>query len=128
MCSPTGRRSRQGLLERGPGSQTLIDWRVDVLLVHIVRQWLTSHDDAGASWLRGLRDPEVAATITLMHEQPASTTRSVAGRTFSYVALAPWSTGSGNVPFQPRDTACSPLPRVIRSPPAAPVRPASLSP
>ncbi|WP_338710005.1 AraC family transcriptional regulator [Streptomyces virginiae] len=59
------------LLERGPGSQTLVDRLVDVLLVHIVRQWLTSHDDAGASWLRGLRDPEVAATIALMHERPA---------------------------------------------------------
>ncbi|MGW6389969.1 helix-turn-helix domain-containing protein [Streptomyces sp. NPDC055103] len=59
------------LLERGPGSQTLVDRLVDVLLAHVVRQWLASHDDAGASWLCGLRDPEVAATITLMHEQPA---------------------------------------------------------
>jgi AraC-like DNA-binding protein len=59
------------ITEGGPGSQTVVDRLVDVLLVHILRQWISSHDDAGASWLRGLRDPVIAKTITLMHEQPA---------------------------------------------------------
>jgi AraC-like DNA-binding protein len=59
------------LTEGGPGTQAIVDRLVDGLLVPILRQWVSSHDDAGASWLRGLRDPVIAKTITLMHEQPA---------------------------------------------------------
>ncbi|WP_257584227.1 AraC family transcriptional regulator [Streptomyces sp. TLI_146] len=61
------------LADPAPGSQTITDRLVDVLFVHILREWAalrdTSNDD-GAAWWTALRDPEVAAAVSLIHEEP----------------------------------------------------------
>ncbi|WP_031164961.1 AraC family transcriptional regulator [Streptosporangium roseum] len=56
---------------RLPGSQTIVDRLVDVLFVHILRQWINANEEPGASWLVALRDPEIALVISLMHRDPA---------------------------------------------------------
>jgi AraC-like DNA-binding protein len=56
---------------RSPGSQPVVARLIDVLFVHIVRAWTRQHDAEAASWLRGLRDPTVAAALELLHARPA---------------------------------------------------------
>jgi len=57
---------------RGAGSRAVVERLIDVLLVHLVREWLTmAEDDDAASWIRGLRDPAVAKTLALLHGRPA---------------------------------------------------------
>ncbi|MFF8428843.1 cupin domain-containing protein [Streptomyces sp. NPDC016566] len=62
---------RAELAEPRPGSRTVVDRLTDVLFVHIVRRWTAEQGDHGASWVLGLRDPQVAAAISLLHEGPA---------------------------------------------------------
>ncbi|WP_030338199.1 AraC family transcriptional regulator [Streptomyces sp. NRRL S-1022] len=59
------------LAEPRPGSQTVIDRLTDVLFVHILRRWTADRGEHGTSWVLGLRDPEVGAAISLLHEDPA---------------------------------------------------------
>lgn len=54
--------------ERRPGSATVLTGLLDVLLVYLIRAWLTDHPDPG--WPRALRDPEVAAALEALHEHP----------------------------------------------------------
>lgn len=58
-----------------PGAQTITDRLVDVLFVHILRQWTARHgpgrDQHGTTWLAALYDPQIAAAVTLMHQDPA---------------------------------------------------------
>lgn len=63
------------LADPAPGSQTITERLVDVLFVHILRQWAASRDapDHGTTWWAALRDPEVAAAISLIHEEPGRT-------------------------------------------------------
>ncbi|WP_031173984.1 AraC family transcriptional regulator [Streptomyces durhamensis] len=63
------------LADPAPGSQTITDRLVDVLFVHILRQWAALRDapDHGTTWWAALRDPEVAAAISLIHEEPGRT-------------------------------------------------------
>ncbi|AUY52633.1 AraC family transcriptional regulator [Streptomyces sp. CB01881] len=70
------------LADPAPGSQTITDRLVDVLFVHVLRQWEASRDapDRGAGWWAALRDAEVAAAISLIHEGP--------GRAWTVDALA----------------------------------------
>ncbi|MFJ9822859.1 helix-turn-helix domain-containing protein [Streptomyces sp. NPDC101160] len=42
-----------------------------MLFVHILRRWTADRDEHGASWILGLRDPEIAAAISLLDEDPA---------------------------------------------------------
>ncbi|TVZ84132.1 AraC family transcriptional regulator [Streptomyces sp. BK340] len=67
----TLRMLRAELAEPRPGSRTVVDRLTDVLFVHIVRRWTAEQGDHGASWVLGLRDPQVAAAISLLHEGPA---------------------------------------------------------
>lgn len=54
-----------------PGSRAVVERLVEVLFVHVVRDWIESDRGAGvASWLRGLREPSIAAALALLHEQP----------------------------------------------------------
>ncbi|MGW7379154.1 cupin domain-containing protein [Streptomyces sp. NPDC054794] len=59
------------LAEPRPGSRTVIDRLTDVLFVHILRRWAAEHGEHGTSWVPALRDPEIAAAISLLHEDPA---------------------------------------------------------
>lgn len=63
------------LADPAPGSQTITDRLVDVLFVHILRQWTAQHSEGpdrdGTAWLAALRDPQIAAAVALMHQAPA---------------------------------------------------------
>jgi AraC-like DNA-binding protein len=57
---------------RGVGTRTVVDRLIDVLFVHVVRQWLDrGESDATASWIRGLRDPAIAKVLAVLHGRPA---------------------------------------------------------
>jgi AraC-like DNA-binding protein len=55
------------------GASIVLDRLLDVVLVHIVREWLDTPEaeDMPASWLRALRDPVTAAALTALHADPA---------------------------------------------------------
>ncbi|MEU1013594.1 cupin domain-containing protein [Streptomyces sp. NPDC005890] len=57
--------------EPRPGSRTVVDRLTDVLFVHILRRWTADQGEHGTSWVLGLRAPQVAAAISLLHEDPA---------------------------------------------------------
>jgi AraC-like DNA-binding protein len=63
---------RHELSRRAAGWGTVIDRLVDVLFVHVIRAWLAGQHDRASSWLRALRDPVVARTLTAMHSEPAA--------------------------------------------------------
>lgn len=53
------------------GSGVIIQRLIDVLLVHVIREWLsTTKDPYVASWIRGLRDPAIAKVLALLHHRP----------------------------------------------------------
>lgn len=54
------------------GADLVVRRLIDVLLVHVIREWLTGReDDDSASWIRGLRDPAVAKVLAILHGRPA---------------------------------------------------------
>ena len=53
-----------------PGSETVVNRLCDALFVYVVRDFIESSHSARASWLRGLSDPHVAASLRLIHERP----------------------------------------------------------
>jgi len=55
---------------RSPGSQSVVTRLTDVLFVQVLREWL-KRENGGASWLRALRDPQIAQVIAAMHTRPA---------------------------------------------------------
>jgi transcriptional regulator GlxA family with amidase domain len=59
--------------EPRPGAGGVLNRLLDIVLVHLIRAWLDA--DHGhqlpPSWLAGLRDPVVAATLTAIHDEPA---------------------------------------------------------
>jgi AraC-like DNA-binding protein len=57
---------------RRPGSRAAAARLIDMLLIASIRRWIDSPADPdGASWLRALRDPDVARVIALLHARPA---------------------------------------------------------
>jgi AraC-like DNA-binding protein len=59
---------------RAAGSRAVVDRLIDALFVQVVRAWLQRDErdaNAGASWLRALRDPDIAGVLALLHDQPA---------------------------------------------------------
>lgn len=55
-----------------PGSRAVATRLTEVLFILTVRNWLERADDEdlGPSWLTALRDPDIGAALSLMHEQP----------------------------------------------------------
>ena len=53
-----------------PGSETVVNRLCDALFVYVVRDFIESSAGARASWLRGLSDPHIAASLRLIHERP----------------------------------------------------------
>ena len=50
---------------------TVLNRLVDVLLIQLIRSWVSSNSrEAQASWLKGLGDPVVAAAMHAMHARP----------------------------------------------------------
>jgi len=57
---------------RRPGSRAAAARLIDMLLIASIRHWISEQADPEASsWLRALRDPQIARIIALLHDQPA---------------------------------------------------------
>lgn len=54
-----------------PGSRTVLLRIAELVFVEVLRSYLTSASDEGASWLSGLRDPIVGRALSQLHAQPA---------------------------------------------------------
>jgi AraC-like DNA-binding protein len=53
-----------------PGADTAVNRLVDLLLVHVLRDWLRRQPGDVSSWLRGLTDPTTAAALAHIHGKP----------------------------------------------------------
>jgi AraC-like DNA-binding protein len=56
--------------DRQPAAPAVVNRLVEVVFVHVLRGWIQTTSDGPASWLRSLRDPVVARTLTLMRGRP----------------------------------------------------------
>ena len=70
--STTLRLLRQELTACSAGWETIVNRLIDVVFVQVIRAWLEQRGDQGTSWLRALRDPIIAQTLTRMHAEPAA--------------------------------------------------------
>jgi AraC-like DNA-binding protein len=60
------------LVRPAVGSGVIIQRLIDVLLVHVIREWLSAtKDHYVASWSRGLRDPAIARILAILHHRAA---------------------------------------------------------
>jgi AraC-like DNA-binding protein len=58
--------------DRRPGSRAAAARLIDMLLIASIRHWISAAPDPEASsWLRALRDPQIARVIALLHDRPA---------------------------------------------------------
>lgn len=53
------------------GSGVMLSRLVDLLLVWIVRHWLTAGGERAGGWINGLMDPAVGRSLAMMHAEPA---------------------------------------------------------
>jgi AraC-like DNA-binding protein len=53
---------------RAPGASTAVDRLIDLLFIHVLREWLAHNQ--GVSWLAALSDPTTAAALSFIHERP----------------------------------------------------------
>jgi AraC-like DNA-binding protein len=67
----TLRLLRHELSARSAGWETIVNRLIDVVFVQVIRAWLEGRGEQGTSWLRALRDPIIAQTLTRMHAEPA---------------------------------------------------------
>src|SRR5262249_3621234 len=78
-ADPVGARDVAAIVEllalevgaRRPGARAAVARTLDMLLISAVRHWAARADDS-ASWLRALRDPDVARALALLHDRPAA--------------------------------------------------------
>ncbi len=68
-------RDALGLLARDvlqprPGGQAVLDRLLDLLLVYVLRAWFSSPEAVPPPWYSALDDPEVGASLQLIHERP----------------------------------------------------------
>jgi AraC-like DNA-binding protein len=68
----TLRLLRHELRARSAGWGTIVNRLIDVLFVQVIRAWLDGRGEQEHSWLRALRDPIIAQTLTRMHADPAA--------------------------------------------------------
>ncbi len=54
----------------GAGGEILINRLTEALLIQVIRAHLASTENPAPSWLAGLRDPQIAAALALIHHQP----------------------------------------------------------
>jgi AraC-like DNA-binding protein len=54
-----------------PGSRSVLLRIAELVFVEVLRSYLTSASEDGASWLGGLRDPIVGRALARLHAQPA---------------------------------------------------------
>ncbi|MFI6426690.1 cupin domain-containing protein [Promicromonospora sp. NPDC050880] len=53
-----------------PGGEAVMTRLADVLVIHVLRQWLRTSDEASTRWLAALRDPHVGHVLSRMHAEP----------------------------------------------------------
>lgn len=53
-----------------PGAETVATRLADVLVVQAIRSWMNSDAEAGAGWLRSLRDERIGRVIEAIHADP----------------------------------------------------------
>ncbi len=75
LIQPAGDQAILELLVRemsgaGPAQEPVLDRLLDLLLVSVLRAWLTT-SAAGPGWHRAQGDPVVGAALRLMHDDPA---------------------------------------------------------
>jgi AraC-like DNA-binding protein len=77
LSGPPALRSSLQLLadelgQPGPGSRTVLDHVVNVLLIQLLRTWILGGDGTQRppSWLRGLSDPVTRAALAELHRDP----------------------------------------------------------
>lgn len=61
---------RREAIDAGSGSELVVPRLVDSLLVFVVRAWLEAQPMGAGGWFGALRDPAVAKSLSLIHEQP----------------------------------------------------------
>jgi AraC-like DNA-binding protein len=83
------------LEEHGPGSDAAAPALLEVLLVQILRAWLSEQPE-GTGWASALYDPDLAATLGAIHDEP--------GRQWTVDALAAHA-GMSRATFARRFTA-----------------------
>ena len=55
-----------------PGGETLINRLTEALFIQAIRSHLAEQRAADPSWLAGLRDPQIAASLAYIHREPGS--------------------------------------------------------
>jgi AraC-like DNA-binding protein len=53
-----------------PGGETLINRLTEALFIQVLRSHLAEDHDGSSSWLAGLRDPQIARALGLIHREP----------------------------------------------------------
>ncbi|HWA71138.1 MAG TPA: AraC family transcriptional regulator [Polyangiaceae bacterium] len=56
---------------QAPGATSVVERVADILFVQAVRAHIQSSKGGGGGWLRGLADPKIGLTLSLIHAQPA---------------------------------------------------------
>ena len=54
-----------------PGGETVITRLADILVIHVIRTWMTQDAAAQTGWLAALRDEKIGRAITMIHREPA---------------------------------------------------------
>ncbi|MEZ4387168.1 MAG: AraC family transcriptional regulator [Candidatus Krumholzibacteriia bacterium] len=54
-----------------PGGEALVNKLTEALFIQVIRAYLEEQDGADPSWLAGLRDPQIAAALGMIHRDPA---------------------------------------------------------
>jgi AraC-like DNA-binding protein len=54
-----------------PGKSILTDRLVDVMFYYILRQWINTHRNQGASWVTAYHNPYIRNALIAIHENPA---------------------------------------------------------
>ncbi len=53
-----------------PGGETIITRLADILVIQMVRHWLTTQDEVDAGWIAALRDEQLGRAIAAIHRDP----------------------------------------------------------
>lgn len=53
------------------GTHVMVNRLLEVLLVEVLRMWISDHKDAGPGWIRAMRDKQIAQAVALIHERPS---------------------------------------------------------
>ena len=53
-----------------PGSEMMIGYLSNILFIQAIRGYVASLKQDDAGWLRALRDPQLSAVLTLIHQSP----------------------------------------------------------